>query len=125
MSKIFGLVAFSVFCGILFSCSHGDIQIENNYKNATIVNVEWGGYPITDFLQPGQLSSKRKIDNSDYYNIKLPESYALSYLLITENDTTYCETKEFYTIEHDKFTLISLNDDTEVLKFPKDYNTNQ
>jgi hypothetical protein len=119
MNKLLGFIGIAVFCGILFSCSHGEIQIENNFKNAHIINVEWGGLPITDFLNSGESSLKRKIENSDYYNIKLPESYPLSFFLVTETDTSYCETKEVYTLEHGKFILISLEEKTQVNNYSK------
>lgn len=119
--KNFNLILVIVITGLFFSCSHGDIQIENNIKDATLVNIEWGGLPLTDLLNSGDISVKRKIDNNDYYNIKLPESFPLSFFIITDSDTIFYETKEIFTIEPGKYTLITISEETELVEFSRDY----
>lgn len=100
---------------ITTSCSHGELQVENNFKDGLIKNIEWGELPITDKLIQGE-NSLRKIDNNTYYNIKLPESYPIKFDLVTENGTFHFETKKVYTIEAGKYTYISLNEETEIIE---------
>ena len=96
------------------ACSQGEIQVENNLQNSVIKNIEWGNLPVTEYLLPYENSYIRKINNSDYYDIKLPDTYSLRFYIEKDSIEIHYETVEKYTIESEKYVLITIDENTEL-----------
>jgi hypothetical protein len=113
--KYITLFIITIFLLLSMACSHGEIQVENNLENTVIKNIEWGNIPVTEYLLPYENSYVRKINNSDYYDIKLPDTYSLRFYIEKDSIEIYYETVEKFTIEREKYVLITINEDTELI----------
>lgn len=106
------LYVFSLF--LIVSCKPAKIQVENNVSKTILKNIEWGGVPLSSSLMPGERSAKIEISDNGYYDIDLPDSYILEFVIDVNGDLIYLETVESFKLDHDDDKLFEITDSTEV-----------
>jgi hypothetical protein len=102
------------FIAIVFtSCEESaNIRVQNLVHNASLENINYGDYPVTYSLYPGETSSKADIrDKKDSW----PKISQLEFFMVRDGNRVYLKTKFGYQLEIDQDLKIVIADTTEVV----------
>lgn len=108
--KTFKLIMIVCAVFIMQSCyKPGDIQVQNNISQVSIVDVKWGDIYIATELLPGETSEKLTVQK---FQEKLPGIHKVSFKMKANDKSIYLETEEEFLLDEDGYLLIVLTEET-------------
>jgi hypothetical protein len=106
------ILPFLLLVLTLSSCQEEPtITIQNNVSNATLENVSWEDYFITNSLLPGEKSTREIRDKKS----KFPKQSVVKFYMTRNGNKVYLETKQTFSLGAKENIHIVISDTTQVI----------